>query len=138
SANLAHASHGFTQMMFALSVLDLPFDKTAPRTTFKGAHLRLEPARETVVFHKEIKPATPSAKPVPILVSQNFFRADDRYREEDGEQVDKYVTEEFLVHTVYLAQVVLTNPTSSSQRLEVLLQIPRGAVPVSSGFKTKW
>lgn len=137
SPHLAQASRNFTEVLFALSVLDLPFDKTAPKTAYQGARLRLEAARETVVFHKEIKPATEASKPVPILVSQNFFRADDRFREEEGEQVDKYVTDEFLVHTVYLAQVVLTNPTSSHQRLEVLLQIPRGAVPVNSGFKTK-
>ena len=38
----------------------------------------------------------------------------------DNEQVDKYVTEEFLVHTVYGCQVVVTNPTSSRQKLDVL------------------
>jgi hypothetical protein len=137
SPHFAQASRNFTEMMFALSVLDLPFEQETPRTHYEGARLRLDVQKETVVFHKEIKPATPSPKPFPILVSQNFFRADDRTHEVDGEEVDKYVTDEFLVHVPYLAQVVLTNPTSTSQRLDVLLQIPRGAIPVDSGFKTK-
>jgi hypothetical protein len=137
SPHFAQASRTFTEMMFALSVLDLPFEKGTPEVAYEGARMRLKAKRETIVFHKEIKPATPTTKPVPILVSQNYFRSDDRYREEDGEQVDKYVTDEFLVHTVYLAQVVLTNPTSSQQKLDVLLQIPRGAIPVSNGFETR-
>src|SRR5205823_1933548 len=117
SPHLAQASGNFTEMMFAPSLLDLPFEKGAPETAYEGARLRLRARSDAIVFHEEIKPASPTKKPVPVLVSQNYFRADDRFREEDGEQVDKYVTDELLVHTVYLAQVVLTNPTSSSQKL---------------------
>ena len=35
---------------------------------------------------------------------------------------------EMLVQVVYLCQVVLTNPSSSRQKLDLLLQIPRGAI----------
>ena len=72
-----------------------------------------------------------------MLVAQHFFRADDRYRHENNEQFDKYVTEEFLPHVVYGAEVVLTNPSGNRQRLQVLLQIPIGAMPVGSGFYTR-
>jgi len=41
---------------------------------------------------------------------------------------DKYVSDEFLTHVVYGCQVVVTNPTSSRQRLDVLLQVPQGAI----------
>jgi uncharacterized protein (UPF0332 family) len=47
------------------------------------------------------------------------------------------VTDEFLVHTVYGCQVVATNPTSSRQKLDVLLQIPRGAIPVLKNRETR-
>ena len=72
-----------------------------------------------------------------MLVAQHFFRADDRYRHENNEQFDKYVTEEFLPHVVYGAEVVLTNPSGNRQKLQVLLQIPIGALPVGSGFYTR-
>src|SRR5207249_9314296 len=68
---------------------------------------------------------------------QNFYRLGDRYREENGEKIDKFVTGEFLVQTVYGCQVVVTNPTSARQRLSVLIQLPVGAVPVSNGQFTK-
>jgi hypothetical protein len=137
SPNLAYASRNFTEMMFALSVLDLPFEADAPSVSFEGARMKLAGKAASVAFHKEIKPVEPSAERVPILVSQNYFRDDDRTREENGEMVDKYVTGEFLVNVVYTCQVVLTNPTSTSQKLDLLMQIPTGAIPVRNGFVTK-
>ncbi len=85
----------------------------------------------------EMMPAQPAAEPPPVLLSQNYFREDDRYRYENGQPVDKYVSDEFLIRTTYICQVVLTNPTSSEQKLDLLLQIPRGAVAVNNGFTTR-
>src|SRR5690606_15274169 len=65
------------------------------------------------------------------------FRADDRHRWDGNERHDKYVEGELLVHTIYVCQVVLTNPSSSAHKLELLLQIPRGALPVANGFVTR-
>ena len=72
-----------------------------------------------------------------MLVSQNFFRSDDRYKQVDNQQVDKFVAEEFLVDVVYGCQVVVTNPTSTPRKLDVLLQVPVGAIPVNDGELTK-
>ena len=137
SPNLAQACNSFTEMMFALSVLELPFEAARPQTTFEGARLKLVGKTRAIAFHKEIKPAQPASERVPVLVSQNYFRDDDRTRYENGEEHDKYVTGEFLVGVVYVCQVVLTNPTSASQKLELLMQIPQGAIPVRGGFVTR-
>jgi len=137
SSNVAYASRNFTEMMFALSVLDLPFAADAPAVEFSGARMKLTGKGRALAFHKEIMPAERAPERVPVLVSQNYFRDDDRMRYEDGERVDKYVTGEFLVDVVYACQAVLTNPTSSSQKLDLLVQIPLGAIPVKSGFVTK-
>ncbi len=90
-----------------------------------------------IVLHEEIEPAKAIAENSAILVNENFYRHDDRYRYENGERFDKFITDEFVIHTVYGCQVVVTNPTSSKQKLELLLQIPVGAVPVLSGKITK-
>src|SRR5690606_5969071 len=73
---------------------------------------------------------------LPILVSENFFRANDRYVQQGGEERDKFVTDEYLVQEVYGCQVVVTNPTSSRQPLDLLLQIPAGAMPLAKGKAT--
>lgn len=137
SKHLAEATGNFTEMMFALSVLDLPFEAADPKSEFKGPQLTIQSPGPMVVFHKEIQPAEKVAEESPILVTERFFKQGDRHRYENGQQVDKFVTGEFLIHQVYGCQVVLTNPTSTAQKLDLLLQIPAGSVPVMSTKATR-
>lgn len=137
SRHFPKAHRNFTEMMCALAVLDLPFAAKAVKEDFAGARMEMEAAENSIVFHQEIKPVKISETKSPVLVSQNYFRADDRYSYEENETVDKYVTGEMLVHVPYLCQVVLTNPSSSAQKLDLLLQIPRGALPLENGFFTR-
>jgi hypothetical protein len=137
SPNFAEATSNFTEMMFALSLLDLPFESEEHQSEFADSKLTLTPGSPMIVFHEEIREAGSIAENTSILVSQNFFRHGDRFRQVGNERRDKFVTDEFLVHTVYGCQIVVTNPTSSPQKLDVLLQIPLGALPVMNGQETR-
>ncbi|NIA21118.1 MAG: hypothetical protein GWP05_03900, partial [Anaerolineaceae bacterium] len=137
STNLAEAHRSFAEMMLALAVLDIPFTAGEHKSEFQGAKMQFAAASPAVVYHKEIKPVEPAAEKAPVLVSQNFFRYGDRYRHEGNERIEKYVTDEFLVSVVYGGHVVVTNPTSARQKLDVLLQVPQGAIPVLSGKYTR-
>ena len=137
SARFQEATRNFTEMMLALAVTDLPFEAGAHKESLDGLRYTLNAASPLVLFHREILEAAKSEQPGPVLVAQHFFRADDRYRYENNEQFDQYVTEEFLPQVVYGAQVVLTNPNGNRQKLQVLLQIPMGAIPVNNGFYTR-
>jgi hypothetical protein len=137
SVHLAEASRNFPEMMFALAVLDLPFAAEKHETKFEDGAMTLTVGSPLVAFHEEIQSVEPVAEATPILVSQNFFRHSDRYRFENNERLDKFVTDEFLIHVVYGCQVVVTNPTSSAQKLDVLLQVPLGAIPVLNGRYTR-
>ncbi|MCA9090838.1 MAG: hypothetical protein KDA90_19630, partial [Planctomycetaceae bacterium] len=137
STNMAEASRNFPEIIFALAVLDLPFESPEHKSEFDGAEMTLIPGGPVVVYHEEIQSAAAPDGSTKVLVSQNFFKHGDRYRLENGEKVDKFVTEEFLTHTVYGCQVVITNPTSARQKLSVLVQIPQGAMPVLNSQVTK-
>ncbi len=137
SRHLADASRNFTEIMFALSVLDLPFTGAKHEVKFDGGRMTFTPAGPIVAFHEEVRPANPGAGQVQILVSQNFYRHGDRFREEGGERYDKFVTGEFVIHTVYGGHIVVTNPTSSRQKLAVLIQTPVGSIPVANGQPTR-
>lgn len=137
SNNLAEAARNFPEMLLALGLLDLPFRAASHEIDFEGVRMTLKAAGPIVLYHEQIRNAMQAAGPQVILVSQNFFRHGDRYRQENNEQVDKFVTEEFLTHTVYGCQIVLTNPSSARQKLGALLQIPRGAIPVLNGQHTR-
>lgn len=137
SRHLALPTGSFSEMMFALAVLDLPFSTATPTVTYQGARMLLTAGAAQVAFHQEIKPATPSTEPGALLVTQHYLRHDDRSTWDGNEQHDKYVVGEFLTHVVYVCQVVVTNPTSARQRLDLLLQIPRGAIPVAGALMTR-
>ena len=131
------ATRNFTEMMFVLSLLDLPFESADPEISVDDNLLTFVAKSPSVVFHEEIREATRAEEASPVLVSQNFYRLDDRYVVEQGQRRDKFVTEEFLTGVVYGSQVVVTNPSSSPHLLELLIQVPEGAVPVSASHYTK-
>ncbi len=137
SKSFPQATRNFTEMMLALAVLDLPFKAGHHDEKLDGLRYSLEAGSPLIVFHREIRPAPKADEAGGMLVAQHFFRADDRYGQENNERIDKHVTEEFLPHLVYGAEVVLTNPSGNRQKLEVLLQIPVGAIPVGGGFYTR-
>jgi hypothetical protein len=137
SQHLAEASRNFSEMLMALAVLDLPFEAPKHETKFDGSAMTLTSGGPLVVFHEEIRPSAAADGSTKVLVSQNFFRNGDRTRLEAGEQIDKFVTEEFLTQVVYGCQIVVTNPTSTRQKLTVLVQIPIGSIPTLNGQATK-
>lgn len=136
SKNIAQAAGNFTDAMMALAVLDLPFEAAAHTTTTDGAKETLTLASPAIIFHKEIRSADAPAAKSPILVSESFYRLDDPYTYVGSERLDKYVTDEFLTGVAYGGRVVITNPTSSPQRLDVVLQIPAGAIPLETSHYT--
>lgn len=137
SKSFPQATRNFTDMMLALAVLDLPFQAGRHEETLDGLRYTLQAASPLVVFHREIREAPKAEDTAGMIVAQHFFRADDRYRHENNEKIEKYVTEEFLPRVVYGAEVVLTNPRGSRQKLQLLLQIPVGAIPVGGGLATR-
>ena len=138
SPHISKPAQNFTAMMLALAVLDLPFDGgSLDQAELKDGDIELTFNKPAILFHQEIRESEEAADKTPILVAQNFFRADDRYRNENNERFDKFVRDEFLRGVVYGTQVILTNPNSSRQKLDAMLQIPRGAIPVQRGFQTR-
>jgi hypothetical protein len=137
SGNFAEASHNFPEIMLALAVLDLPFAAGEHEVKIDGGAMTIIPASNAVFFHEEITEAASVPKAQEILVSQNYYRSGQQYKFIDGEQVDNFVTDEFLVGEVYACHVVVTNPTSAKRKLQVLVQVPRGSIPLAGGRYTK-
>ena len=134
SGNFIYATGNFSEMLLALAVLDLPFEAPKHIAKTEKRSFRLTAGEHLVVCHQEILPCNPVEKGTKILLSQNYFRADSRYRHEGNERLDNFVHEEFLKQTAYGCQVVLTNPTSSPQKFRLLIQVPEGAIPLQNGF----
>lgn len=130
SRHLGEATGNFSEMMLALAFLDLPFVSPEHTDKIEDGTLDFTVGGPALLFHREIKEAGMAANRPPLLVSQSYYQQNDRFRMENGEKVDKFITKEFIRGIVYGTQVVVTNPTSTRQRLDILTQLPKGALPV--------
>lgn len=133
STALAEASGSCMEMLMALGAIDLPF--TAGKHEYAPG--RFTAGSPLLLVRKEVADAPAAATAEPLLIGQNYYRLDERYRIVDGEQRDAFVTDEFLVDVPYGCQVVVTNPTSTPRTIDLLLQVPQGALPVQRGFWTR-
>jgi len=137
SENLMFANTHFSEIMLALAVLDLPFRANKHEMIQKGKQCSIKAGSPMIIFHKEILQGELIGSHQSILINQHFFQLDDRYVYVNNERMDKFVENEFLYGIAYGSQVVLSNPTSSNQKLVVMYQIPEGAIPVQKGKYTE-
>ncbi len=138
SRHLGDCAGNFAEALVALAVLELPFVAGAHQVVTADGGLRLTAASPALVAWSQIVPiAAPEPAHATVLVGQSYFRADDRWTFDDGEQRDKPVTGELLVGVVYGCRVVVSNPTGARERLAVLVQIPRGAIAVGGALPTR-
>jgi len=137
SGNIIYATRNFSEMMLALAVIDLPFESPEHKSEADNRAFTFTSASPVILFHEEVKEADKDEDAGQILLSQNFYRQDSRYKNVGNERLDNFVRDEFLTSTAYGCQIVLTNPTSARRKLNLLLQIPMGAMPLQSGFYSK-
>lgn len=135
SRGVLESAGSFAEAMLGLAVLELPFEAGEHQEELDGVEYTLKAATPLLMLQKEI--SSGEVGEGEMLVAQRFFRQDDRTRIEQGQEVDKLVSDEFLAGVVYGAQVVVTNPSGERRRVDILLQIPQGAVPVAGGFYTR-
>ena len=137
SPYFAESHRTLTEMMFALAVMDLPEKAPEHKFDFADDTMKVTAAGPMIALHQRFRPVMFQPQNTSILISENFFQKNDRYRNEDGVNFDKFVSDKFYAHTLYGAQVVVTNPTSTPQSIDLLVQIPRGSVATSNSQQTR-
>lgn len=138
SQHLAEAASTVTSALLALACTGFAFEEQA-QMVYKdgGLSARASAQHPVLVYARQIQPVEQAEAPS-ILVFQNFFDSKDPYyRTESGEQRDKFVTEEFRTGHPYGSRVVLTNASSAPRKVNVLMQIPQGAIALCKGSSTR-
>ncbi|MEM7602714.1 MAG: hypothetical protein AAF357_15025, partial [Verrucomicrobiota bacterium] len=90
SREFTAATRNFAEMMMVLSVLDLPFEGAEHEVVIDDVEMKFTAQSPVILFHQEIETATKSEEETPVLVSQNYYRANDRYRMVKGQREDKF------------------------------------------------
>lgn len=123
--------------ILALALLDLPFSAPKHEVEYKENAVRWTLGGPAIMFHQQIRPAKRAGEGTTILVSENFFQKNNRYRMEGGLQFDRFLTGKFPIQELYGAQVVITNPTSTPRVVRLVYQIPAGAIATSGSQETR-
>ena len=137
SPHFVDAHTSFTEMMFALAVLDLPISATDGKTKYKDRSMTYTAAGPSIALHQQVRGVKLEEGNTKILISENFFQQNDRYRYEEGVRYDKFISKGFIPHTLYGSQVVVTNTTSTPRSVELLIQIPEGSIACSGSQTTR-
>lgn len=139
STHIHEAAGTLSEIMLALGVLDLPFQSAAHTNSVDGYRYSLTASSPMIAYMQQFRLAEPAATNTgpTMLISEAFFTDGDRFRIVGNEQFDKYVTGEFLSGVVYGGHVVMSNPGSAPAKLDILTQIPAGALPVKGSKATQ-
>lgn len=126
------------EMLMALALLDLPFSQEPTETTLKDDSLTIKAKEPMILFYRDTREAAKVLENSPVLVSQTFYPADYRYREENGRQIENTIVDgKFTVGTAYGAALIIANPTGETRQVQILSQIPAGAIPLEGKAMTE-
>ncbi len=137
SPNFNACTSNANEALFCLAMLDLPFKAERPETHVDGSTLRVKAREPMLLFYKDTRETQKVAKDAPVLLREIFHRLDDRFRTVEGRQVENSITGEFVAGVPYGASMVVTNPSGAGRRIDVLAQIPAGAIPLAGLPGTK-
>lgn len=137
SPHVLECHRNLTEVIAALAFCGLPFSADEVEEELEAPSLTLTSPSPALLVSEQILPAENAEEDRALLVSQQIFRPDDLYRFEGNERMEKFVTGECIRRVVYGARLTLTNPTATRRRLNLLMQIPEGAIPLRNGQETE-
>ncbi len=122
------------EALCALAVLDLPLDGSNPTISVDDNQLTVEPKSSTIAFIESIEASDANDEGNSILAGQDIYLAQPSTSEDTNRPVQ---AEPLLSGVPYRANVVVTNPTSSKRRVQVLTQLPAGSLPLAGSKLTR-
>lgn len=136
SAHFPEAARTFTEAAAALALLDLPLKGEDLELEFEDGNIVMRNGTAALIVYEESATAEVSSD-IPVLASQRFFIDTPEFQQRNSKHDHEYVSEEFLTGTVYGCQIVVTNPTAENRELDVLIQVPAGAIPMGDSRATR-
>lgn len=121
------------EALCALAVIDLPLDGIAPEVTIENEQLVLDAKNASVVYVESIEKVGEGDANESVLIGQDVYLAQPG----STEGANRPVQTPLLRGIPYRMHVVVSNPTNNKRLVQVLTQVPAGALPLSSGKVTR-
>ncbi len=129
SEHLDSPVNSLSEALMALAVLQLPIEAKQVELAVEDGRLMASHPTPSVAYVQSIESVEPAKEPTSILVGQDIYLV----APSDAGQAKPIQDKPLLIRIPYRATVVLTNPSSAPQRVQILTQIPQGAIPLSGG-----
>ncbi|HJM56273.1 MAG: hypothetical protein CMJ98_04560 [Planctomycetes bacterium] len=129
STHFAQATGSTAEALMALALLDLPFEAGENAIDREDGEVTIQAATPLMLVTKELARVQPDGNAKGLLVGQQFYPL--------SEGPDAIGSFDFVRGVAYGCRVVVTNPSAQPLFLELLLQIPTGALPVARGSRTR-
>ena len=127
SENLHFAARNSNEALLALAFVDLPLESEQGKLNIEDGRWIYQHSGKTLAYVQGIigiEAAEPKSK---VLLSENLYLAN---ADTTAAPVNR---QELVVGVPYRDRVVLTNPTGNPMRVQILMQIPQGAIPLEAG-----
>lgn len=134
SKNLDMPVGSINEALLALAVLDLPFESAQPEMAVENDRLVVSSQQPAIAYVQSIEPAEAGDTNSSILVGQDIYISEPHTDEESNRPLQ---SQPLLIGVPYRASIVVTNPSSTRKRVQVLFQLPAGAIPLSTSKVTK-
>jgi hypothetical protein len=119
------------EALMCLALLDLPFKADKPQVQGHGSILQVKARAPMLLFYKDTRETTKVAKDSSVLVRQTLHRLGEEHRSDEGQKVENALEGELVAGEPYGLSLVITNPDGNERRIDVLAQIPAGAIPLA-------
>ena len=136
SGHFPEASGSLTEAIAALAVLDLPLAAEPINPAYKDGKVIIKATSPALVVYEESGNGE-ARTDVPVLTSQRFFDDSPEYQNRNQTHNHIYVEDEFIGGVPYGCQIVVTNPSATARSLNVLIQVPQGAISLGDSRPTR-
>jgi len=134
STHLVEATRHVNEMLLALALLDLPFDADETVSRTADGRLAITPGRAALLVRRALRPAPADEDGATVLVGQRIVRLEPGGGPGDDDRVEDGALR---TGVAYATEVVVSNPSTEPLALELLVQIPEGAIPVGGDPATR-
>lgn len=133
SQNLDLPVTNVNEALLALAALDLPWQTEPVEMNVENDRLVITSKSPAIAFVQSIEKVEATQEDPSMLVGQDVYLAEP-HTEQDAEPIkDKPL----LIGVPYRTSVVVTNPTSTPKVVQVLCQLPAGAMPLAASRVTR-
>ena len=116
------------EALVALAMTDLPFNNENKQVRYEKQGLTVDSELPLLAIYQALQ-SSPDPQAGSLIVAQNIFRVNERKRMESGKWVDAFIADNFVAHVPYSAEIVISNPSSEAQNVQILKLLPEGAIP---------